>query len=257
MVYDLQKASIWKRTAAWMFDGILVSVLAVGVALIMSAVLQYDSHIDGINEAFSRYEELYGVSFEVTAEEYHSWTDEQKQAYDEAYEKAQEAMLADDQVIYNYNMAMNQTMIIVTVSILVAIAALEFAVPMFFKNGQTLGKKIFGLCIVRKDCVRVNSMQMFTRTILGKFTIETMVPVYVLLMLMGGMTGPFGAMLLLALGLAQILCMLITRNNAALHDLLAGTVVAEYSGQMIFDSEKELNQYKKKIQAEKAARGDD
>ena len=41
MVVDLQKANIWKRIAAWMFDGILICVLAVGCgALLCKAAME-------------------------------------------------------------------------------------------------------------------------------------------------------------------------------------------------------------------------
>ena len=42
MVYDLQKAGLWKRIAAWMFDGILTGILAVGFGFVLSLVLGYN-----------------------------------------------------------------------------------------------------------------------------------------------------------------------------------------------------------------------
>ena len=43
MVADLQKASLWKRMAAWLLDMILIAVLAVGAAAGLSAALGYDA----------------------------------------------------------------------------------------------------------------------------------------------------------------------------------------------------------------------
>ena len=93
MVYDLQKANLWKRIAAWMFDSILVSILVVGIAFVLSAALQYDRYSDGVSDAYDRYEAEYGVSFQVTEEEYLSWPEETRKHYDEAYA----ALTADQQ----------------------------------------------------------------------------------------------------------------------------------------------------------------
>ena len=38
MVYDLQKGSLWKRASAFLFDFIMVSIIAVLLALILSFI---------------------------------------------------------------------------------------------------------------------------------------------------------------------------------------------------------------------------
>ena len=156
--------------------------------------------------------------------------------------------------MYAYNMVVNLTMVISTFGILFSVAAMEFVVPLLFGNGQTLGKKIFGLCVVRTDCVRVNTMQMFVRTILGKFTIETMIPVYLLLMLFWGITDLTGTLILAALLLAELITLASTRRHAGIHDLLAGTAVADFGSQIIFATEQDLIEYQKKVHADRAER---
>lgn len=250
MIYDLQKASLWKRIAAWLFDSILVSVLAVAAAFLLSGLLGYDRHSDAVADAYSRYETEYGVTFDVTAEVYEGWSEEQRLRYDEAYE----ALIADEEAMYSYNMVVNLSMAVTSLSLLIAVGLLEFVLPLILKNGQTLGKKIFSLCLVRTDCVRVNTLQLFARTLLGKYAIGTMIPVYLLLMLFWGITGLAGTVLLLCLLLAQVICLIATRRNAAIHDLLAGTAVADLSSQTVFGSTEELIEYKKRIHAERAAR---
>ena len=250
MEYELQKAGLWKRLAAWLFDLILTGILAVGIAALLSGVLGYNEHSDAVGEAYARYEEQYGITFEVSGEEYLSWPEEKQQAYDEAYK----ALTSDEQAMYSYNMVVNLTMLMASLSILVAVAVMELVIPLLLKNGQTLGKKIFALCVVRQDCVRVNALQMFARTVLGKFAVETMVPIYILLMLFWGITGLAGTLILLALTLTQLIILAATRRNAAIHDLLAGTAVADFSGQRIFADTEELTEYKKRIHAEQAAR---
>lgn len=250
MDYELQKASLWKRFAAWLFDGILIGILAVGIAFALSVLLGYDGYSDTVDGTYARYEAEYNVTFDVSQEEYESWSQAEKARYDEAYQ----ALITDEEAIYAYNMVVNLTMMIASLSILFSVLILEFVVPLILKEGRTLGKKIFGLCVVRNDCVRMNTMQLFVRTVLGKFAVETMIPVYILLMLFWGITDLTGTLILGLLVLAEAIILIVTRKNQAIHDLLAGTAVADYSSQTIFKSSEDLIEYQKKIHAERAAR---
>ena len=249
MAYDLQKASLWKRFAAWLFDSILVGILAVGVAFALSAVFHYNQYSDCISETYARYEAEYGVVFDVSQEEYQSWPEEKRQTYDLAYQK----LTGDKEAMHAYNMVVNLTMVITSLSVLIAVVALEFVIPMILKDGKTLGKKAFGLCVVRLDCVKMNTMQLFVRSVLGKFTIETMIPLYIILMLCLGIADLSGTLILGALLLAELIALIVTRRNAAIHDLLAGTAVVDYASQMIFGSSEELIEFQKKVHAERAA----
>ena len=74
MIYDLQKAGLWKRIAAWMFDGILTGILAVGFGVLLSMLLGYDAHSQALDDAYARYETEYGVVFDISAEEYERMT---------------------------------------------------------------------------------------------------------------------------------------------------------------------------------------
>ena len=117
-----------------------------------------------------------------------------------------------------------------------------------------MGKKVFGLCLMRNDGVRVNNLQLLTRALLGKGTVETLIPVYVFLMLFWGMVGSWGLGLLLVMLIAQFLCITITKTKSAIHDLMAGVVVVDAGSQMIFDTTEDLIAYYKKLAAERAAR---
>ncbi len=250
MVYDLQKGSLWKRIAAWIFDAIIVSALAVGLGFLLSMVLGYDGYSQSMNEAYARYEGEYGIVFDITQEAYAAMTNAQRQNYDAAYS----ALVADEAAMHAYNMMVSLMLVITSSGILLATVLWELILPLWFGNGQTLGKKIFGLCLVRNDGVKLNNMQLFTRTILGKFTIETMIPVYILMMIFWGTMGLGGTLILLALLMAQIVCVAATRTHSAIHDLLAGTVVVDMASQMIFRTTEDLIAYKKKVAAEQAAR---
>lgn len=252
MIYDLQKASMWKRISAWLFDGILTSILAVGLALVLSVFLGYDRYDRAVEAAYDKYETQYDITFDISQETYQSSSAEYRARYDEAYQ----ALIADQEAMANYNMMLSLSMVMITLSILAAIVIWEYLIPLFFGNGQTLGKKIFSIGLVRNDGVKINHLQLFTRMILGRFTLDTMLPVYILLMLFWGSLDLIGLIILMLLVAAQILVPLLSPINAAVHDLLAGTAVVDISSQMIFSSTEDLIAYKKKIHAEMASRQD-
>ena len=250
MGYSLQKASIWKRFAAWILDGILVCILATGFAFLLSGMLEFDSYTQKVNVGYEKYESQFGISFDISYEEYQSLPEESRKYFDDAYN----ALIADENVMHAYNMVINLTMVIATAGILLSVLVWEFGVPLLLGNGQTVGKKVFGLCLIRNDGVRVNSFQLLARTLLGKYTVETMIPVFVLLMIYWGTAGLLGITILFILVIAQFVCFCVTRTNSAIHDLMAGTVVTDMSSQMIFRSTEELVAYQKRVAAEQAAR---
>ena len=76
--------SFYKRASAFLFDAILLAVLAVGLALIMSAVTGYDRRAAEMEKIYKDAEEKYGVSFDITEEEYRAMSEEERARYDEA-----------------------------------------------------------------------------------------------------------------------------------------------------------------------------
>jgi len=250
MVVDLQKASLLKRMAAWIFDVILVSVLAVGFGVLLAMLMQYDKYSSAVDGAIARYEKQYGVVFDISEDAYGALTAEEKEQYDAAYE----AMIRDEEVVRAYNMVLSQTMIIVTVGILLSMLVLEFFVPLWLKNGQTLGKKIFSLGVIRTDFVKISGVQLFARTILGKFTIETMIPIYIFLLSFFGALGVSGTLILFIFLAAEVVIVGFTRNHSMIHDLFAGTVTVDLATQRVFESQADILEYTKRIHAEKAAR---
>ena len=250
MTHDIQKAGLWKRIAAGILDSIVLAVLAVGIGFLLGEILGYDGYNATLNERYAYYESQYGIVFQITGQEYEALLPQDKASYDQAYD----ALIGDEIAMKAYNMVLNLSLLITTGGILLACLVLEFGLPLFFGNGQTLGKKVFGLGVVRVDGVRTTPLQMFVRTVLGKFTVEIMIPVYVLLMIFFNVVGLGGTLLLAALLVAQVLIMALNANNSLIHDLLAGTVVVDVASQMIFRSTQDLIDYKKKMSREQSDR---
>lgn len=247
MILDLQKASMLKRVSAYILDVILLVIVVTGLALLLTTAFNYDSYQETLNAAKLSYAEQYGVDLN---EDYSKMTAEEKERYDDALE----ALNKDEDAIHAYNMMLNLIFLISSLSIFLAFFLLEFLIPLFLRNGQTVGKKIFGLALMRNDGVRISSVALFARTVLGKYTIETMVPVAIVLMILMGSLGIEGTLVLLALLALQIGLLIATKTNSCIHDLMGGTVVVELSSQMIFESEEAMLEYRKRIHAEQVER---
>ena len=250
MTVDIQKASFWKRISAFMLDAIVMVILAVGCGAALSGALRFSEYNEKVQAAYTQYEEDYGISFELTQEEYETMLPEERARFDEAYD----ALIADQEAMYAYNMTIYLSMLITTMGILIAVILLEFVGPMMLGNGQTLGKKVFGLGVMRVDSVRLTTIQLFIRTLLGKFTIEIMRPILLVLALFFNIIGPVGLIVLGGILLLQVILLGISKTDSAIHDHLAGTVVIDIASQRIFDTTDDMIEYKKKIAAEKAAR---
>ena len=242
MIYDLQKAGVLKRAAAWLLDIILLVVLACGIGMILSAALNYDQHSQALEACYERYEKEFGIDFDVYAD-----LTEEEQA---RFEAANAALQKDTQALKAYNMVVNLSLTIVSLSILLSYLALEFAVPLLFGNGQTMGKKVFGIGLIRVDGVKISTFALFVRTVLGKYTVETMIPVLMVMMIFIGTIGILGPAIVLGLLILQVALIITSPTNSALHDHMAATVAVDLASQMIFATPEELVEYKKQVHAE-------
>lgn len=249
MIHDLQKANLLKRISAWLLDLIILVILIAGAASLIAVVSDFDSCITQLEDSYAKYEGEYGITFEMNLEDYESMTEEDKANYDAAYE----ALIQDHDAMYAYNMVVNLTLLISSLSILVGMLVTEFVIPLILKNGQTIGKKIFGIAVMRTNSVQIGAVSLFTRALLGKYTLETMIPVLVVLMLMFNVTGLMGTLLVLAIGITQVVMLCVTKTNSLIHDKLADTVVVDLASQMIFATEEDLLDYKKRMSADNAA----
>lgn len=246
MNISIQKASIGKRIIASIFDGILLSILAVGIATLLSFAFGYDGYMDTVNGAY----EEYGIKFNFTAEEYEKLSDEQKAKYEEATK----ALSENQEVMYAYNMFISLTMLILTFSILLSVVAVEFAVPLMLGNGQTLGKKIFGIAVIHNETIKASNVQLFIRAVLGKFALELMIPLSIVIMIFFGTIGVISIVVLLILLAVQLICFFTSHTHALLHDTLAGTVAVDLASQRIFEDREKLLEYKKALHAEEVSK---
>lgn len=81
MAVSLQRAGMWKRISAFLFDAILLGILAVLFAFLLSSALGYDRYVDTLNRCYEAYGEQYGVDFQTSLSQYDSMTDEENSSW--------------------------------------------------------------------------------------------------------------------------------------------------------------------------------
>ena len=243
MVLDIQKASMWKRISAYLLDSILLVTLIVFIAWALSIAFGYNDHSKQFNQIRAEYEEKYSVDFDA---DYDTLTEQQKLEVESAYEK----FSRNEDAQYAYSMMIILALIIVSLSILIGYFILEFVLPLIFKNGQTIGKKMFGIALMRADGVRISAPAMFIRAIMGKCIIETMVPVFILVMIFFASAGVVGIVAILLITILQLVLVAATKTRSTIHDLLAYSVAVDLVSQQIFDTPEALVEYKKQLHAE-------
>ena len=249
MIYDLQKASFIKRISAFLLDFVLIAVIATFFAWIVSLITNYSSILEEFNGHYARYEAMYGISL-TDPELFKAYTEEQLATYTEAIN----AMNADKDVIKCWGLVSNLPVIMVSVGFLMSCLIVEFILPIIFKNGQTVGKKVFKIGVINENGVVCTNFQLFARAILGKCTIEYMIPGIIIVMMGFGMIGIIGPLILLAIIGINIAMVIANPTKPFIHDMVAKTAVCDLSTQKVFQSYEEMIKYREQIDKEIAER---
>ena len=246
MKFTIQKASLWKRFSALLFDVILTVVLATGFSAVSSAIFGYDKLLDKSNTIMAQYEEEYGVDFQISSEDYEKLTETEKNNLEEARKQ-----LALDEEYFNIsNSIFMMTLGITSSSCFLAILIWDFLIPLLLGYGRTLGKKIFGTAVIRTNGVKATNPVLFIRAMIGSFAIETMFPLFLVIMILFSFLGGVGIITLAGFYILQIIAICATQTNSPIHDLLCDTVVVEMDTQLIFETEEERVDFIRRQQEE-------
>ncbi len=245
----ITKASVWKRISAFLLDFIILSIIAAGAAFLVSTITGYNEKSEQLQKYYTYYEDTYAVKFDISLDDYNALSDEEKANYDEAYE----ALVEDKDVTKTFNLVIMLTILITSIGILIAVIVTEFVIPLILKNGQTVGKKVFGLCLCTTDAVKISSVSLFIRSILGKYTIEIMIPVLLIIMIYFNTIGIVGIIVLSLIVVIEVV-LYIVKKGQLLHDLMANTLVVDMASTRMFDTQQDMIDFVKKKAAEEAER---
>ena len=246
MQFEIQKAGMGKRAGAFMVDMILTVILAYLLMTLLTNVTGYNRKAEEMQSVYRRYCEEAGLAPELTEAEFEALPQEVQAKY----QAVSEAMDEDEAAVALLNQTVRLSLLCLTLSIFIPFVIFEFVIPLFMKEGRTLGKRIFGLCVVHLNGVRMEPFSVFVRGMIGKFAIETMVPVLILVQMYYNAGSIVGAAVVLVLLAVQIILLIATGNNQALHDILPQCAVVDYQSQVIYATYEDM----KAAQGEKIGR---
>lgn len=253
MSVTLQKASFWKRISAYLFDAIISVMLAVGFIAGLSAVSPHDEKTEELNNYYTKYEQLYGVDFDISEEDYN----ELSQAEKDNYTEANKALHEDAGFQDVYRDIFYITLLTFGGGLFLSYLLWYFVIPLFLGYGRTFGKRIFGIAVIRTNCVKASPPVLFIRTTIGLFAIETMLPLSLLIMISFNMMGIVGLITIGLLGILQVAVLIATPTNSSIHCLLTDTVVVDFASQQIFDTQDDLLSYQREELAKAVKQADE
>ena len=253
MSFSLQKASFWKRISAFMFDGMMLVVISLAIMIGLHAILKVDAKIDRLETYRLEYATEMGLDLNISNEAYDAFTEEERKAYDDLYVEFNKQLSQNEEVMNLNAEILALISLTITISLLLGTAIWYFVIPLFLKNGVTLGKKIFGLAVIRTNGVKLTNPILFARSLIGFYAIETMFPLTLLFMTFFGSLGIVGLITPVLFFILQIGVIAYTKTNSSIHDLLTDTVVVDMASQQIFETQEERTEFDKAEGARKAA----
>ncbi len=251
MSVDIQVTSLAKRAIAFGLDAILYIIMSVLGMLILGTVTRWDVKItDLFKDGYDRYEAEYGVDFDITQEEYEQLPEAEQKKFDEAWE----AMHTDETVVAQLIEVLRLTVLVVSLGMLFGMVTQELLFPLWLKNGQTLGKKLMGICVIHTNGLVINFRTMLVRALLGKYVIELLIPAVLAILVLFNVLGSLGLLVAAGVLIAQVVLYFTKELHTPVHDILADTAVVDFGSQTIFETEEELEEYLARLEAERKNR---
>jgi uncharacterized RDD family membrane protein YckC len=250
MSFSIQKANFWKRFSAWLVDSVLVFFLALALFIPLMDIPQVSALTNELSTIQTTYKEeieaQYSIELDIPEKEYEALSPNDKAQYDTASAALNERLNADSNFMELRSDRLSVMFTIACSTVFVGILLAHFVLPLILKNGQTLGKKTFGIAVIRTNGVKISPAQLFIRSMVGLFAIETMAVVFLLSIV------PVGTVAAILVQALQIGVMIKTPHNGSIHDLLADTAVVEFISQRIFETEEERVEYIARLEREAA-----
>ena len=237
-----------------MFDGVLLFALTIACMIGFHAAFGVDAKIDKLEQYRTEYATKYGIDLDIKQEDYDNFTQEEKDAYDKLYLEVNEAMSKDEKVMELNGDIITAVATSISLGLLISTVGLYFVVPLCFKQGRTLGKKIFGLAVVRTNGVKLTNPLLFARSLIGFYAIELMFPLIITALTLLGVLGIIGFITLGLFFILEIGVMIYTKKtHSCIHDLLTDSVVVDMASQQIFETQEDRTEFDKAEAARKAA----
>ncbi len=221
-LYSIKNAGFFQRLVAFLFDLIIIFFLNFTLSVI--AIVPISNHF-GYDDLVQEYN---AQLLEFNLGEYDENNEFVIFNFDDINQDDLQAFYDDPEAKAISNRKYVFDLIQISAGLFIAEIIVMFIVPLLFKNGQTLGKKLMKLGLVDNYGLRVKPMNVFVRFLIGWFVFETAMSLITMTM--------FGLPIFI---LVSMLMLLLTKNKRALHDVIGSTIVVSLDKMVVFDSGEE------------------
>ncbi|MBQ9731111.1 MAG: RDD family protein [Bacilli bacterium] len=266
--FDIKQAKISKRIYAFLID-LLIFIVIFSASMFFftkyvedyndtkkvydDKCLEYNLVVEKTNENGEKYTTTWTVydfmlsSFASSGchaekeEDIKEVTEACQKEFNEFLIKQNDAFGNDAVATTAYNTVVKYRVGFYAISSFLALLIINIVFPLIFKNGQTLGKKVFKLGLVNKKGIKVGTFNIVVRFLIGIFALEVFP-----LMLYLAVSNVYTIGLLFGMGLSFVnFCLFIfTKNHNLVHDYIGGTIVVDLHTTIIFNSVEEMNRIK-------------
>lgn len=148
-------------------------------------------------------------------------------SYYDRYEDDIASILDDDAACESYNVVIKLLCFNIALGILIAYIISEVLIPLLLPNGESIGKRIFGITIMRIDERKIGVGTLLLRGLISKYLIETVPVVFITLYALFFSSYVYLIIIPIAIVVLNVSLVIFRRDHRALHDMIAGTVVLE------------------------------
>ena len=251
--YGINNASVLKRAMAFLVDLILLIVLATGLLYVSGKVFDYDGNYAKLEEKY----EYYGIYTGTTTDGVKDacvieYNEDGSIKEDDPCYLNWKAFNADEEAMYYRTKCDNLMLLMLSSSTFLAVIILEFILPLIFKNGRTLGSLLMHIGLIRSDGVKATPVQLFARAVIGRWGIETMIPLLSFAFAMVNPSGGLMGMIIIFVFLIiETICIGFTKNHTSIHDLIPGLVCVDNDSQFYANDIGELLRMKESVKTNK------
>lgn len=243
-VYGLNNAKLINRFGAFLLDMIVALILMVGFVLLGSKICKTDKLQEQLIDKYKEYGIVVADEEDPTVYntcEYVVDENGNPKEDDPCY-LAFKAFSQDEEAVKLQGIFDNTLLIILMASSLLSIMITEFLIPLLIHNHKTLGYWAMHIGILSKECVKPKPVQLFARAIIGRWALEVVPIIYILLNLRGSLVI---LIVLAVLVVLELISFFFTKNHIWLHDFVANTVPVDADTQYFADSLEELEEKRK------------
>lgn len=212
------------RIAAYFIDIILFVIIFTGILFLMSFIVGFQKTLDLLHEAYKSF----GLYVLNSSGEYELCVNGCVEQWNNFYNDSNAVSLLKQ----SYQLAL----LMFVLSAFVTSFIYDFIIPVFLKNGQTIGMKILKVGLLNNEKYKVTNLQLFIRFLFGKFLVNLLIPIFAVFYYL--MTGGniIALMLVISIPLINIIMVLMTKNENGIANTIGNVVAISMDETYIFET---------------------